>query len=103
MPPYAGWEDDELAQITFRFELYAKGSTEKMYRTTKDDPGLYFRSKDARHKGRFRTPSLRYTKYTYPYMHNGMLETLRDVVEFYNVGGGENECADTKSPLRRAA
>ena len=99
VPPFAGWEDDELAQITFRFELYAKGSTEKMYRTTKDDPGLYFRTKDAHHKGRFRTPSLRYTKYTYPYMHNGMLETLRDVVEFYNAGGGENEFAATKSPL----
>jgi len=42
---------------------------------------------------------LRYTAYTYPYMHNGMLETLRDVVEFYNDGGGENEFADTKSPL----
>ena len=99
VPPYEGWEEDELAQITFRFELYAKGSTEKMYRITKDDPGLYFRSKDARHKGKFRTPSLRYTKYTYPYMHNGMLETLRDVVEFYNAGGGENEFADTKSPM----
>jgi cytochrome c peroxidase len=98
VPPYAGWEDDELAQITFRFEIYGKGSTEKMYRAIKDDPGLYFRSKDARHKGKFRTPSLRYTKYTFPYMHNGMLETLRDVVEFYNAGGGENEFAATKSP-----
>ena len=99
VPPYAGWEEDELAQITFRFELYGKGSTEDLYRHTKDDPGLYFRSKDKRHKGKFRTPSLRYTKYTYPYMHNGMLETLRDVVAFYNAGGGENEFAETKSPL----
>ena len=99
VPPYAGWEEDELAQITFRFELYAKGSTEEMYRDTKDDPGLYFRSKDKRHKGKFRTPSLRYTQYTYPYMHNGMLETLRDVVVFYNEGGGENEFASTKSEL----
>lgn len=99
VPPYAGWEDDPLAQITFRFELYAKGSTEELYRETKDDPGLYFRSKDAQHKGKFRTPSLRYTKYTYPYMHNGMLATLRDVVEFYNAGGGSNEFAKTKSPL----
>ena len=32
-------------------------------------------------------------------MHNGMLETLRDVAEFYNAGGGENEFADTKSPM----
>ena len=99
VPPYDGWEQDELAQITFRFELYAKGSTEELYRKTKDDPGLYFRSKDASHKGKFRTPSLRYTKYTFPYMHNGMLETLRDVVVFYNNGGGENEFAKTKSPL----
>ena len=102
VPPYAGWEEDELAQITFRYELYAKGATEDLYRHTKDDPGLYFRSKDPRHKGRFRTPSLRYTKYTYPYMHNGMLETLRDVVEFYNAGGGKNEFAKTKSPQIQA-
>jgi len=99
VPPYKGWEEDELAQITFRFELYAKGSTEELYRNTKDDPGLYFRTKDKQHKGKFRTPSLRYTKYTFPYMHNGMLATLRDVVEFYNAGGGKNEFSKTKSPL----
>ncbi|WP_299404945.1 cytochrome c peroxidase [uncultured Roseobacter sp.] len=99
VPPYDGWEEDELAQITFRFELYAKGSTEEMYRETKDDPGLYFRTKQKADKGKFRVPSLRYTKYTYPYMHNGMLETLRDVVVFYNAGGGENEFAANKSEL----
>ena len=51
VPPYQGWEDDPLAQITFRFELYAKGSTEELYRNTKDDPGLYFRTKDAQAQG----------------------------------------------------
>ena len=30
-------------------------------------------------------------------MHNGMLKTLRDVVEFYNAGGGKNEFSETKS------
>lgn len=99
VPPYDGWDDDALAQITFRYELYAKGVTEDMYRSTKDDPGLYFRTKQKADKGKFRVPSLRYTKYTYPYMHNGMLETLADVVEFYDQGGGENEFAETKSPL----
>ena len=99
VPPYDGWETDELAQITFRFELLAKGVTEDMYRTTKDDPGLYFRTKQKSDKGKFRVPSLRYTAYTYPYMHNGMLETLRDVVEFYNAGGGENEFSENKSDL----
>lgn len=97
VPAYDGWQEDELAQITFRFELYAKGSTEEMYRTTKDDPGLYFRTKEKSDKGKFRVPSLRYSKYTYPYMHNGMLETLEDVVEFYNQGGGVNEFAANKT------
>lgn len=99
VPPYDGWDDDPIAQITFRFELLAKGSTEKMYRSTKDDPGLYFRTKQNADKGKFRVPSLRYTKYTYPYMHNGMLETLRDVVVFYNQGGGENEFSANKTEL----
>ena len=99
VPAYDGWEDDELAQITFRYELYAKGSTEDMYRTYKDDPGVYFRAKDKQHLGKFRVPSLRYTKYTAPYMHNGMIATLEDVVEFYNQGGGENQFAETKSDL----
>ncbi|MEM9578245.1 MAG: cytochrome c peroxidase [Pseudomonadota bacterium] len=97
VPPHDGWETDALAQITFRFELFAKGSTEEMYRTTKDDPGLYFRTKQRADKGKFRVPSLRYTAYTYPYMHNGMLETLRDVVVFYNEGGGTNDFAENKS------
>ena len=99
VPPYDGWDDDPFAQITFRFELYAKGVTEAMYRSTKDDPGLYFRTKQETDKGKFRVPSLRYTQYTYPYMHNGMIETLRDVVEFYNDGGGENEFAKNKTAL----
>ncbi|CTQ52170.1 Cytochrome c551 peroxidase precursor [Roseibium album] len=99
VPAYDGWETDELAQITFRYELYAKGSTEKMYRSYKDDPGVYFRAKDKNHIGKFRVPSLRYTKYTAPYMHNGMIATLEDVIAFYNQGGGENIFAETKSEL----
>ncbi len=99
VPPYDGWETDALAQITFRFELYAKGITEDKYRSFKDDPGLYFRTKEVADLGKFRVPSLRYTKYTAPYMHNGMLETLQDVVAFYNAGGGTNEFAATKTDL----
>ncbi|MEM1267595.1 MAG: cytochrome c peroxidase [Pseudomonadota bacterium] len=99
VPRYDGWEEDPLAQITFRFELFAKGVTETKYRTLKDDPGLYFRTKQEADMGKFRVPSLRYTAYTFPYMHNGMLETLADVVAFYNEGGGENEFAANKSEL----
>jgi cytochrome c peroxidase len=37
--------------------------------------------------GRFRTPSLRNVAETAPYMHNGYLAKLEDVVRFYNQGG----------------
>lgn len=93
------WEEEGLAQITFRFEQYAKGVTEEMYRTIKDDAGLYYRTKEKADKGKFRTPSLRYLVYTAPYMHNGNFFDLTEVVEFYNDGGGENEFAANKTKL----
>ena len=93
------WEEDGLAQVTFRFEQYTKGVTEEMYRSVKDDAGLYYQTKEAADKGKFRTPSLRYTVYTAPYMHNGAFLDLREVVEFYNQGGGENEFAANKTKL----
>ncbi|MFQ5774872.1 MAG: cytochrome-c peroxidase [Kiloniellaceae bacterium] len=101
VPPAARWEEDALAQITFRFEQYAKGVPEDVYRTIKDDAGLYYRTKEPRDKGKFRTPPLRYTLYTAPYMHNGAFWDFQEVVEFYNAGGGENEFAANKSKLIR--
>ncbi len=99
VPPAERWEEDGLAQITFRFEQYAKGVTQKMYRSIKDDAGLYYRTKQSVDKGKFRTAPLRYTMYTAPYMHNGAFWTLREVIEFYNAGGGENEFAANKTKL----
>ncbi len=37
--------------------------------------------------GAFKTPTLRNVDKTAPYMHDGSLETLEDVVDFYNNGG----------------
>jgi cytochrome c peroxidase len=39
---------------------------------------------------RFRTPTLRNVAMTAPYMHNGMLTTLDDVLRFYDNGRSEN-------------
>jgi cytochrome c peroxidase len=39
---------------------------------------------------RFRTPSLRNVALTAPYMHNGVLRTLDDVLRFYDNGRSEN-------------
>ncbi len=43
---------------------------------------------------RYRTPSLRNVALTAPYMHDGSLRTLRDVLVFYNRGGVDNEVLD---------
>jgi len=36
----------------------------------------------------FRTPTLRNLSHTHPYMHNGVFNTIDEVLEFYNSGGG---------------
>ena len=99
VPRAERWLEDGLAQVTFRYELYAKGVTEEMYRTAKDDGGLYYRTKLPEDQGKFRTPSLRYLAYTAPYTHNGAFYDLTEMVEFYNEGGGENEFAANKTKL----
>ncbi len=103
VPPNKRWEEDGLAQITFRFEQYAKGQTEKGYRSAKSDWGLYYRTKNAWDKGKFRVPSLRYTLYTAPYMHNGNYYTMEEVVDFYDAGGMDEEGRTTLFPENKDA
>ena len=45
-------------------------------------------------RGRFKTPTLRGLAFTPPYMHDGSLATLEDVVAFYRKGGGPNDHLD---------
>ncbi|MDA1100294.1 MAG: cytochrome-c peroxidase [Proteobacteria bacterium] len=94
LPRAEDWSTSGLAQITFRYEQYAKGVTEEMYRKIKDDAGLYYRTKEKSDMGKFRTPPLRYTAYTAPFMHNGAFFDFGEVVDFYNSGGGSNEFTD---------
>ncbi len=64
----------------------------------REDPGVYGVTKAKADWGKFRTPSLREVSRTAPYMHNGRLATLEEVVEFYGRGGGPHR---NKSPLLR--
>lgn len=45
---------------------------------------------------RYRTPGLRNIVLTAPYMHDGSLPKLRDVLRFYNRGGVPNEGLDSR-------
>ncbi len=102
IPPNKRWEEDGLAQITFRFEQYAKGQTQEGYRTAKSDWGFYYRGKNSWDKGKFRTPSLRYATFTAPYMHNGVFYTLEEVVDFYDRGGFDEEGRTTLFPKNKS-
>jgi cytochrome c peroxidase len=51
--------------------------------------------------GTFKTPTLREVARTAPYMHDGSLATLIDVVDFYGDGGRKNPSLDPEvRPLR---
>ena len=46
------------------------------------------------HKGAFKTPTLREVGARGPYMHDGSLPTLEDVIDFYDGGGNQNPYLD---------
>lgn len=39
-------------------------------------------------KNAFRTPTIRNSAFTKPYMHNGIYKTMEEVIDFYDAGGG---------------
>jgi len=58
------------------------------------DLGRYTVTKREEDRGAFRTPSLRNIAETAPYMHDGSLKTLKEVVDFYVGGGNANPQLD---------
>jgi cytochrome c peroxidase len=62
--------------------------------TEEPDLGRFTESGLEGDKGSFKTPGLRDIALTAPYMHDGSLATLEDVVEHYNKGGVKNPYLD---------
>ena len=58
------------------------------------DPGRFKITGQEADLGKFKTPTLRGVMLTAPYMHDGSVKTLRDVVQFYNRGGVKNPNLD---------
>jgi cytochrome c peroxidase len=57
---------------------------------TRPDLGRYEVTHQEADRGAFKTPTLREIEHTAPYMHDGSLNTLEEVVEHYNKGGIKN-------------
>ena len=70
-----------------------------------NDQGLFDLTSNPIHRGMFRPQSLRNVGLTAPYMHDGSLDTLREVIEHYARGGtltedGPNAGDGRLSPLK---
>jgi cytochrome c peroxidase len=67
----------------------------------KPDLGRYEVTKEEKDKGAFKTPTLRNTALSPPYMHDGSQATLEEVVEWYDKGGHKNKwLSDKMKPLK---
>ncbi len=67
--------------------------------------GIYAHTGDRRDMGRFRAPTLRNIELTAPYMHDGSIATLEEVLDHYAAGGrtiesGPNAGVGSESPLK---
>jgi len=89
LPENPLFSEDPLVQITLRLQNRARGHFNPDLPELQQDQGLYYRTQKIEDIGKFRTAPLRYTLYTPPYMHNGVFNTLSEVVDFYNKGGGD--------------
>jgi cytochrome c peroxidase len=58
------------------------------------DPGRGGVDNEPTHRAAFKVPTLRNVSRTAPYMHNGAFATLKEVVDFYDRGGGAGSGAD---------
>lgn len=68
------------------------------------DEGRYAVTKNPADWGAFKTPTLREIARTAPYMHDGSLKTLEEVVEYYDRGGTPNKNLDERmKPLKLTA
>lgn len=55
------------------------------------DLGRYVITQNEKDYGAFKVPTLRDIEHTFPYMHDGSLNTLEEVVDYYDKGGIPNK------------
>lgn len=78
-------ERNRLGELAFHntglYDLDGKGAYPA------DNPGLLEHTGRAEDMGRFRAPTLRNVEVTAPYMHDGSIATLDEVIDHYAAGG----------------
>lgn len=87
------WSDPERHST---FVTYAKFMGVEDYMNLREDLGAYIRTHTPETARSFLTPTLRELTWTAPYMHNGTMGTLAEVVDFYDAGGGADPLKDAR-------
>jgi len=83
VPPYYKEAESEVLGITLGFDTLNVQMDNDAGRIAN---GI---QEDFEHfKNSFKTVTVRNAELTAPYMHNGLFNTLEEVIQFYNVGGG---------------
>jgi cytochrome c peroxidase len=86
VPEHPEFLTDPRVAATMRF--VAKRHHYEDFRNLHEDPGRYLITKDKMDWHAFKTPTSREICETGPHMHNGVLETLEEVIDFFDQGGG---------------
>jgi cytochrome c peroxidase len=81
--------------VNSRYALFTDGKFHNLGEGVGEDGGFkdvgrFNQTKIAADQGAFKTPTLRDVANTAPYMHDGSLKTLKEVVDFYAGGGNSN-------------
>ena len=83
--PDASWDRQDLPPGTRRADMHFRSRARRQV-TTEDPWGYrkpFLHDNELAFWGAFKTPTLRNVELTAPYMHNGRLMSLMDVVDFY--------------------
>jgi cytochrome c peroxidase len=88
MPLFSGAKPPRFFYIESEV-LGVPSSPDKKKPQLDSDSGRYLITQSPVHLFSFKTPTLRNVALTAPYMHNGVFQTLEEVVDFYNKGGGQ--------------
>jgi cytochrome c peroxidase len=96
-----GWARSMAGEAKHRVRLapgvfteIAESETRSFSAPAQDDVGRFEITQDPADRWAYRTPGLRNIALTAPYMHDGSIATLEEVVDFYDRGGIENPLRD---------
>lgn len=83
---------DRLASEYLKADYDREAVDEKVLTDAKSSElGRFAVTRNTTEMGAFKTPTLRNVELTAPYMHDGSLKTLEEVVDHYNRGGASSE------------